>query len=92
MSTDTSADRLSNKWIRAFRVLNASNGVPIAVTVFLCYHLHGLLVWYKSITTPENFDATAFWGAVVGLITGVIGLVKYMYHTGVDLKPPKTDG
>lgn len=91
MSNNTS-ERLATEAMRWARVLNSFNGVEIAVTGFLCYHLHLLLEWYKAIMTLEHFNAPAYWGAVGGLIAGVVGLVKYMYHTGVDLKPPKQDG
>ena len=90
MSNDTS--KLTDRLIEWARVLNSFNGVEIAVTGFLCYHLHELLEWYKAITTPDNFDSTAYWAAVGGLIAGIIGLVKYMYHTGVDLKAPRDGG
>lgn len=58
--------------------LNALCLVEVSVVVFYSWMAYDLLEWYKLITTPENFNAVAFWGAVTGIVATIFTAVKHI--------------
>lgn len=81
-----SYDRVEMRLLRIAKLLNAFNIAELVILGFLCYKFGELLDWYQAISTPETFNPTAFWGACTALGAGIIGLVKYIFHTGESLK------
>lgn len=61
--------------------LNFFNIIEIGVTLWVLYEVHRLLSWYMKIMTVEHFNGVAFWGAIAGAITGLLGALKFMHDT-----------
>lgn len=61
--------------------LNAFSIIEIAVIIFFTYMSYDLLMWYKSMMTPDNFSPVAFWGAISGIVAAIFGAVKYINDT-----------
>jgi len=61
--------------------LNCFNIIEIAVIAWFTYEIHLMLTWYKTIMTVEHFNGVAYWGAVAGIITVIIGAFKFINDT-----------
>ncbi|UYE90211.1 hypothetical protein A5gp_00013 [Alteromonas phage vB_AemP_PT15-A5] len=61
--------------------LNFFNLIEIGVVVWVLVELHRLLNWYMENMTMEHFNGVAFWGAIAGAITGLLGALKFMHDT-----------
>ena len=61
--------------------LNALCLIEVAVVVFFSWLAYDLLMWYKTMMTPENFNATAFWGAITGIVAAIFTAVKNINDT-----------
>ncbi|QDP64728.1 MAG: hypothetical protein GOVbin2917_43 [Prokaryotic dsDNA virus sp.] len=72
----------SHKNLRDIAItLNLFCLVEIGVVIFFSWLCYDLLVWYKDITTPENFAQTPFWAAIGSLVAAIFGALKYINHT-----------
>lgn len=58
--------------------LNALCIVEVAVVVFYSWLAYDLLEWYKLITIPEQFNATAYWAAISGIVATIFTAVKHI--------------
>lgn len=63
------------------KTLNCFCVVEIVVVIIFTWQAVDLLTWYKSIMTPENFNGTAFWGAIIALVGAVFGACQHVNST-----------
>lgn len=61
--------------------LNFFNLIEITVVGWVIYEVHRLLSWYMKVMTIEHFNGVAFWGAIAGAITALLGAIKFMVDT-----------
>lgn len=76
------ANFFSHKSLRELAyTLNSFNLVEISVVVWFTYEVHVMLAWYRNFITVEAFNGVAYWGAIAGIIAGIIGALKYIHDT-----------
>lgn len=61
--------------------LNHFNIIEIYIVIWASYEVSRMLSFYMSIMTVDKFNGVAFWGAIGGIIVGMIGAVKYISDT-----------
>jgi membrane associated rhomboid family serine protease len=72
----------THKSLREFaHTLNCFNIIEIFVVLWLTYEIHVMLEWYRDFITLEHFNGVAYWGAIAGIIAGIIGALKYISDT-----------
>ena len=75
-------DKFSHHNLREIATtLNFFNLIEITVAGWVIYEVHRLLNWYMQNSTPETFNGVAFWGAISGIIAGLLGALKFMHDT-----------
>jgi len=75
------SEKIHNELRQIAKTLNDFSLIEIVVVIIFTLEALNLLVWYKSMMTPENFNSTAFWGAVVGISGLIFGALKHMNDT-----------
>ena len=87
---------------RVLNAFNILEGTALATLLYFLYlyvkvyvdYLDHLIEVNSLIVSGSNIDpnvlmtidTVAYFGAIVAIVGAIIGLVKYIYHTGVDIK------